>query len=129
MTLKKIETEDVELVLGQSTQVGKKLAKGDKEKLVSLLLMNKDLFAYSPSDMPAVDPGIIQHCLKACPEVKLIRQKKHSLSVDKNNFIKTEVQWLMKVRIIREVKYPEWLSNVVVMTKEGSDKLRMCIDF
>ncbi len=56
----KIETEDVELVPGRTTQFGKKLAEGDKEKLVCLLLMKIDLFAYSPSDMPGVDPGIIQ---------------------------------------------------------------------
>ncbi len=36
----KLEREDVELVPGRSTRVAKKLAKGDKEKLVSLLLMN-----------------------------------------------------------------------------------------
>ena len=35
----------------------------------------------------------------------------------------------MKVGIIREVKYPEWLSNVVVASKEGSNKLQMCIEF
>ncbi len=28
-----------------------------------------------------------------------------------------------------EVKYLEWLSNIIVATKEGSDKLRMCISF
>ncbi len=31
--------------------------------------------------------------------------------------------------MIREVKYPEWLSNVIVATKEGTNKLQMCIDF
>ncbi len=46
-----------------------------------------------------------------------------------NNFIKIELQWLTEVGIIREVKYPKWLSNVVITTKEGSDKLRIFIDF
>ncbi len=35
----------------------------------------------------------------------------------------------MEAGIIREVKYFEWLSNVVVAMKERSDKLRLCIDF
>ncbi len=87
----KIETEDVELVPGRSTRMGKKLAEGDKEKLVSFLLMNKDLFADSLKDMPGVDPCIIQHSLKVSPEAKPIRRKKRSLSGHKNNFIKTEV--------------------------------------
>ncbi|WP_271039623.1 reverse transcriptase domain-containing protein [Agrobacterium sp. ST15.13.040] len=123
------ETEAVDLVPGQSTRIGKSLAKGDKENLVSFLLKNKDLFAYSPKDMPGVNPGIIQHSLKVSPEAKPIRQKKRSISAHKSNFVKTEVQRLLDAEVIREVKYPEWLSNVVIATKEGSSKLRMCIDF
>ncbi len=57
--LEKIEIEDVKLVPSRSTRVVKKLAEGDKEKIVSILLMNKDLFAYSPKDMPIVDSSII----------------------------------------------------------------------
>ncbi|WP_248790750.1 hypothetical protein, partial [Escherichia coli] len=52
-----------------------------------------------------------------------------SISAHKSNFVKTEVQRLLDAEVIREVKYPEWLSNVVIATKEGSSKLRMCIDF
>ncbi len=75
-------------------------------------------------DMPRVD-----HRIKVSPEAKPVGQKKRSLSAQKNNFIKTEVQHLIDAGIIRELKYPKWLSNVVIATKEGSDKLRMCIDF
>lgn len=31
--------------------------------------------------------------------------------------------------MIREVRYPKWLRNPVVVTKEDSDKLQMEIDF
>ncbi len=62
--VEKIETEDVELVPNQNTRIGKQLAKGEKERLLSLLLMNKDLFAYSPKDMPGINPNIIQHSHK-----------------------------------------------------------------
>ncbi|WP_248788861.1 hypothetical protein, partial [Escherichia coli] len=76
----KAETEEVELVPGHSTRIGKSVAEGDKEKLVSFLLTNKDLFAYSPKDMPGEDPSIIQHSLKVNPEAKPLRQKKRNLS-------------------------------------------------
>ncbi len=99
--------------------MGKKLAEGDKEKLVSYLLMNKDLFAYSLKDMPGVDPRIIQHSLKVHLEATPIRQKKRSLSTHKNNFVKTKVQQLIEAGVIREVKYSEWLSNVAIASKEG----------
>ncbi len=103
--------------------MAKKLAEGDKEKFVYFLLMNKDLFAYSPKDMTGVDPCTIQHRLKMRPEAKPVRQKKRSLLKHKNNFVKNEVKHLMEASVIREVKYPEWLSNMVIATKEESDKL------
>ena len=35
---------------------------------------------------------------------------------------------LLKVRFIKEIKYPEWLANVVVVPKKG-DKWRVCVDY
>ena len=34
---------------------------------------------------------------------------------------------LLSVGFIREVKYPKWLANVVVISKKG-DKWRVCLD-
>ena len=39
-----------------------------------------------------------------------------------------EVQRLLDANVIREVKYSEWLTNVVLMPKKNG-KMRMCIDF
>ena len=39
-----------------------------------------------------------------------------------------KVDNLLKVSFIREVKYPEWLSNVVVVPKKGG-KWRVCVDY
>ena len=41
---------------------------------------------------------------------------------------KAEVQRLLNANIIREVKYSEWLANVVLVPKKNG-KMRMCIDF
>ena len=42
--------------------------------------------------------------------------------------IKEEVAKLIKVDVIREYHYPDWLSNIVVAPKKGR-KWRVCIDF
>ena len=42
--------------------------------------------------------------------------------------IKEEVQKLLEANIIEEIKYPEWLANVVMVPKPGG-KWRMCVDF
>lgn len=41
---------------------------------------------------------------------------------------KKEANKLLDVKFIREVMYPEWLVNVVLVKKANS-KYRMCIDF
>lgn len=39
-----------------------------------------------------------------------------------------ETKKLVKAKFIREVQYPSWLSNVV-MVKKSNGKWRMCVDF
>jgi len=41
---------------------------------------------------------------------------------------KAKVQRLLNANVIREVKYSEWLANVVLVPKKNR-KMRMCIDF
>ena len=41
---------------------------------------------------------------------------------------KADVQRLLDANVIREVKYSEWLANVVLVQKKNG-KMRMCIDF
>ena len=35
---------------------------------------------------------------------------------------------MLNANVIREVKYPEWLANIVLVPKKNG-KMRMCIDF
>ena len=47
---------------------------------------------------------------------------------ERDNAIKEEVQKLTLAKFIREVYYPDWLVNVV-MVKKANGKWRMCVDF
>ena len=47
---------------------------------------------------------------------------------ERDNVIKDEVQKLIVAKFIREVYYPDWLANVV-MVKKANGKWRMCVDF
>ena len=49
-------------------------------------------------------------------------------TLERDNAIKDEVQKLMAAKFIREVYYPDWLANVV-MVKKANGKWRMCVDF
>jgi hypothetical protein len=55
-------------------------------------------------------------------------QKLHKMADGKIQAVKVEVQRLLDVGFIREVAYPKWLSNVVILKKKNG-KWPMCMDF
>ena len=57
-----------------------------------------------------------------------IRQKPRLFHTARQEVIKQEVDKLLFVGFIREIQYPKWLSNVVVILKKNG-KWRVCIDY
>ena len=49
-------------------------------------------------------------------------------ALERDNAIKEEVHKLTLTKFIREVYYPDWLANVVIV-KKANGKWRMCMDF
>ena len=103
--------------LERCTRVGVDLEGKIKEDFVQFLKKNIDVFTWSHEDMPAIDPSIITHHLNVCPSFKPVQQKKRVFAPERDNAIKDEVQKLMAAKFIREVYYPDWLANVVMVKK------------
>ena len=78
--------------------------------------------------MPRIDPSTIVHKLNVSPSFPLIRQKKRVFAQEQDKTIAEEVQKLLEADFIREVHYPNWLANVV-MVKKANGKWMMCVDF
>ena len=78
--------------------------------------------------MVGINPTVASHKLNIIPTTKPIRQKLRRFHSDHHQIIQTEVDNLLKVDFIREVKYPEWLANVVVVPKKGG-KWRVCVHY
>uniref|UniRef100_A0A2N9HRX3 Uncharacterized protein n=1 Tax=Fagus sylvatica TaxID=28930 RepID=A0A2N9HRX3_FAGSY len=112
----------------RTTKIGTDLPPRIKESLVQFLKENKDVFAWSHEDMPGIDPSIISHKLNVDPSLRSIKQKRRVFAPERNNAIMEEVDKLLAVNFIREVFYPDWLANVV-MVKKSTGKWRMCVDF
>ncbi|KAJ9556882.1 hypothetical protein OSB04_011496 [Centaurea solstitialis] len=87
-----------------------------------------DCFIWSNEDMVGIDPNVISHKLNVDPTFKPIKQKRRKFAPERNKVINDEVDNLLKTGKIREVKYPDWLANVVVVQKKNG-KWRVCIDF
>ena len=86
------------------------------------------MFAWDVYEAPRVDPDFICHHLNINPSITPRKQplrhplKEHVIAV------KDEVMKLKKAGAIKEVFYPEWLANTVVVKKK-SGKWRVCVDF
>ena len=61
---------------------------------------------------------VASHKLNILPTTKLVRQKVRRFHPDRHHIIQTKVDNLLTASFIREVKYPEWLANMVVVPKK-----------
>ena len=78
--------------------------------------------------MGGIDPVIITHRLNVNPYFKPVKQKRRSFAPERQKAINEEVGKLLQAGAIREVEYPEWFANVVLV-KKVNGKWRLCIDF
>ena len=87
-----------------------------------------DVFAWSTYEAPGVDPSFICHHLNVNPSITPIKQPPRRSSKEHSDAVKDEVTRLKQAGPIKEVFYPEWLANTVVVKKK-SRKWRVCVDF
>ena len=75
-----------------------------------------------------LDPKFICHHLNVNPSITPKRQPPRRPSKEHVEAVKSEVTKLKQVGAIKEVFYPKWLVNTVVVKKK-MEKWRMCVDF
>ena len=109
-------------------QVRAKLPSQEKEQLLEFLRENVDMFAWSLYETPSIDPSFIYHRLNVNPNIIPNRQPPWCPSKEHVEAIKSEVAKLKQARAIKEVFYPQWLANTVVVKKK-TGKWRVCVDF
>jgi hypothetical protein len=107
---------------------GSQLFDEQEKNLLNFLFNNKDVFAWSANDLCGVNRDVIEHSLNVDPTVRPRKQKLHKMLDDKAEGARNEVKRLLSAGVIKEVTYPEWLANTV-MVKKANGKWRMCIDF
>ncbi|XP_022031141.1 uncharacterized protein LOC110932090 [Helianthus annuus] len=112
----------------QTVKVGSHLSDKCKSALKELLLHNLDVFAFQHGDMTGIPRSLTEHRLNTFTWAKPVKQKKRSMGPNKRRAACEETRKLLRAGIVREVKYPSWVANpVMVQKKDGG--WRMCIDF
>ena len=108
--------------------IGSKLTKDVKDHLIHFLKHNIEVFTWKKEDMGEIDPAVITHKLNISPSFKPVKQKRRSFTSERQKAINEEVNKLLQAKAIREVEYPNWLENVLLV-KKANGKWRLYIDF
>jgi hypothetical protein len=112
----------------QKVLLGSQLSDEQEKTLLKFLFNNKDVFSWSANDLFGVNRDAIEHSLIVDLAFRTRKQRLQKMFDDKAEGARNEVKRLLSAGVIREVTYPEWLTNTV-MVKKANGKWRMCIDF
>ncbi|XP_072058227.1 uncharacterized protein [Arachis hypogaea] len=101
----------------QFTFINKNLPHELKGPFMEVVRANSDLFAWTPSDMPRLDPEVMSHRLAVKPDAKPVAQQRRKMSQERANEVAKQTVGLLKAQFIKELEYSTWLSNVVLVKK------------
>jgi hypothetical protein len=96
--------------------------------LVDFLHANADIFAWSPLDMPGIPREVAEHSLDILPHSRVVQQRLRHFDEERRRAIGAELRKLLEAGFIKEVFYPTWLANHVLVKKKNG-KWRMCVDY
>jgi hypothetical protein len=115
-------------IVDQKVLLGSQLSDEQEKTLLRFLFNNKVVFAWTSNDLYDVNKDVIEHSLNVDPSFRPRKQRLRKMSEDKAEGARNKVKRLLSAGVIREVTYPEWLTNTV-MVKKANGKWRMFIDF
>ncbi|KAL0359476.1 UNVERIFIED_CONTAM: hypothetical protein Sangu_0797000 [Sesamum angustifolium] len=95
---------------------------------IALLHEFKDVFAWSYKEMSGLDPKVAVHHLSVKKGARTVKQGQRRFRPELIPLIEGEVNKLIEVGFIREVKYPMWISSIVPVRKKNG-QIRVCVDF
>ncbi|CAL8168941.1 unnamed protein product [Prunus armeniaca] len=78
--------------------------------------------------MPDISPDIISHKLSINFVIRPVRQKRRVYDPERYEAMKAKMDKLSNIGFIKEVDYPSWLANVVMVHKLKKG-WRMCMDY
>ena len=97
---------------------------------MKFLEVNIDLFAWSTYDVSGIDPEFICHQSNVNPKATPCKQPPRHSSKEHVEAVRVEVNKLKQIGAIKEIFYPEWLANTVVINKKNEKwHVCVCVDF
>ncbi|CAL2265601.1 unnamed protein product [Prunus armeniaca] len=79
--------------------------------------------------MSGLDPIVVVHQFVVKPGTHPIKQTQRHFSPELLGQIEAEVDKLITIEFIREVKYPIRILNIVPVKKKTTGQIHICVDF
>lgn len=114
------ESEEVTLIPGNpeaKTKIASDLSNSMRSEVVDCLQRNTDIFSWSSSELTGIRPAVAEHKLNIIPGARAVKKKKRHFGLEKDGVIEEQIHALLKSGHIKEVQFPTWLSNVVLVPK------------
>lgn len=112
----------------QNINLGFGLTSDEKSAFIQFLKKYINVFAWNYEDLKTYETSIIQHTIPMTSDEKLVQQKLRKIHHNLENWIKSELNKLLKAKIIFSVRHSRWVSNLVPVRKNNGD-IPICIDF
>ena len=100
----------------------------DVVETLLFLIQNIDVFAWSPYEVPGMDPEFIVYKLNVDPSFPPKKQKSRRSPKEHIKAVRQKVKKLKEAGAIKEIFFPDWPMNTVVVKKKNG-KWRVCVDF
>ena len=113
---------------GKTFKSGHLLSQEEQDEVAGVIPRHLYAFAWSASDIPDIDLDFLCYHLSMDATVRPVRQRRRKFNEERQLVVREETQKLLSAGHIREIQYPEWLANVVLV-KKANGKWRMCVDF
>jgi hypothetical protein len=128
MAMDKLEEADIGVGLTpRPMYLNANMPQAQKVEVRCLLQEVVDCFMWEYTEMPGLERGLVEHKLPIKLGFRPYRQPPRNYDYMLYACIKEEVDKLLKARFIQPCRYMEWLSNIVLVEKKGSGKIRICV--
>ncbi|XP_073046154.1 uncharacterized protein [Primulina eburnea] len=111
------DQEVVEVELGKHIRVARDLNVSTRVSLLNCLKANIDVFTWSQQELVGIYSLVAEHKLNIIPGSRPVKQKKRHFGPEKDKVVDEQVEEVLRAGHIREVQFPTWLSNVVLVPK------------